>query len=65
MTIAINWDVVVDHSADPDYWTVYTKTASGGLMYTHTLATADLVHMRDVDGVNITDHRTGQPWTTR
>lgn len=65
MTLTISWDVVVDHSADPDYWSVYTQRPDGSLTYTHTLSTADVEHLRDVDKVKVTDHRTGQPWTAR
>jgi hypothetical protein len=57
-------DVVVEHSADPDYWTVYV-TGHDGLIYDSTLATTDVAHLRDVDHVQITDRRTGEPWSVR
>nr|WP_012476915.1 hypothetical protein [Streptomyces sp. 44030]ABC67347.1 hypothetical protein pRL1.18 [Streptomyces sp. 44030] len=57
-------DVVVEHSADPDYWTVYVP-GHDGLIYNRTLATADLAHLRDVDHVRVTDRRTREPWSVR
>lgn len=65
MTFTITWDVVVEHSADPDYWSVYTRRPDGDLIYTHTLSTAEVVHLRDVDKVKVTDRRTSQPWTAK
>ena len=58
------WGVAVEHSADPDYWTVYVP-GHNGLIYNSTLATADLAHLQNVDHVRVTNRRTGQPWSTR
>ena len=57
---------VVEHSADPDYWTVYVPGRDGrSLTYSATLASRDLARLRDVDHVQLTDRRTGQPWSAR
>lgn len=54
----------VEHSADPDYWTVYVP-GRDGWTYNRTLATADVAHLRDVDHVQVIDRRTGEPWSVR
>lgn len=55
---------VVEHSADPDYWTVHI-TGRDFSTRRSTLDTADVVRMREVGHVQVIDRRTGEPWSVR
>lgn len=55
---------VVEHSADPDYWTV-TFPGRDGYGHRSTLDTADVIRMRDINHVQVIDRQTGEPWSVR